>query len=62
MEKLTLVPPQSMVDVMEKVDGLIEQLEQVAKLTAEATGKAVAEAREAHAAAVAAGDEPPPLV
>jgi hypothetical protein len=61
LERLHIVPSQGLVDLMQMVDGLSDQLEQLSKLAAKATGEAIAEANAAHVAAVASGEEPPPL-
>ena len=58
---LLLVPPQSMVELMQMLDGASEQLEQLGTLAAKATGEVLAEAEAARKAAVASGEEPPPL-
>ena len=62
LRRLMFVPPQSLVDLMQMVDGVSDKLEEMGKLAAKATGEAIAEARTAHAAAVASGEEPPALV
>ena len=43
------------------LDGVSDKIEELGTLAAKATGEAIAEANAAHAAAVASGDEPPPL-
>jgi len=55
------VPPQSVVDLMQMLDGASDQLEQLGTLAAKATGEVLAEAEAARKAAVASGEEPPPL-
>ena len=61
LERLTFVPPQSSVDLMQMVDGISDQLEALGNMAAKATGEAIAEANAAHQAAIASGEEPPAL-
>jgi len=58
---LLLVPPQSVVDLVQMLDGVSDQLEQLGTLAAKATGDVIAEAEAARKAKVASGEEPPPL-
>ena len=37
-ERLRLVPPQDIMDLMHMVDGMVDRMEQLGKITAEATG------------------------
>jgi len=60
-KRLLLVPPQCVVDLMQMLDGVSDQLEQLGTLAAKATGEVIAEGEAARAAAVASGEEPPPL-
>ena len=62
LKRLKLIPPQSVVALMQMVDGVSDQLEQLGTLTAKATGEVIAEIKAANAAAVASGEEPPPLL
>lgn len=62
LRRLTFVPPQCLIDLMAMVDGVSDKLEEIGKVAATATGEAIAEARAAHTAAVASGEEPPELV
>ena len=61
LARLLLVPSQGVVDLMQMLDGVSDKIEELGTLAAKATGEAIAEANAAHAAAVASGDEPPPL-
>ena len=62
LARLLIVPSQGVVDLMRMLDGMCDKMEQLGKLAAKATGEVIAEARAAHAAKVASGEEPPPLV
>jgi len=61
LARLLLVPPQCLVDLMQFIDGVGDQLTQLGTIAAKATGEVLAEAKAAHAEAVASGAEPPPL-
>lgn len=59
--RLRLVPSREMCELLQMVDAMVDQLEDVSKVAAQATGEALKEAAAAKATAVAAGDLPPPL-
>lgn len=60
--RLLFVPPQETIDLLQMVDGMAERIEQLGRISAEATGEVLAQVAAEHAAAIDSGEEPPALV